>query len=298
MSDSTDFKSRQRNSQLPADPGKTIYVGAQNLKSASEAFDRTPIGTPPANCDVRSVYDSRPINAYDGNVITSDTVVAKATPVFDCEFTVREGYVFVVRNLHHWFELPDASWQRRTDVLMSLFLNGAVLPDLVDIPVGVESDALVKTFIIADELNTLRCRLTVDDVSIDRTAYVMFYGNYLLKSTVAAPQQIGNCIGEGILTQPRQTIAPLAPQPAVSTARPIAPAPSMPTRTGPPFAIVWHRYVIAGSGQRIEPIVISGSGLVARWKGYKGSARDLTAAEIVQYRDYINAARPQGVPAL
>lgn len=219
MTDFTDFKSRQRNTQLPADPGKTYYVGSENIKRADEALDRTPLGSPPANCDVRSVYDARPINAYDPHIVVESA--ESVGPTFDLEFQSREGYVLVIRAIHHWFE-PAPALPFRSDVLLTLFLNGAAQPDLINIPVGVESDGLVTPFLVCDELNTIRARLTCSAAIPSATAWVMFYGNYLQKTAVPANQQIANCVGNF----PPRVVPPVVIE---TPPKPMLPAPPTPT---------------------------------------------------------------------
>lgn len=86
-----DFKSRSRELQLPADPGTTRYPGSRNLKTADDAFQKTPLGAPPANCDVRSVYDARPVNGLDFNIAVQ--VIESIGPIFNFDFQIGRAHV-------------------------------------------------------------------------------------------------------------------------------------------------------------------------------------------------------------
>lgn len=57
-----------RNRQLPGDTGSPVYAGGSIEKVRAE-LAKTVLGSPPQDCDVRSTFDSRPVNAYDFNLI-------------------------------------------------------------------------------------------------------------------------------------------------------------------------------------------------------------------------------------
>lgn len=222
-----DFKSLQRNQQLPADPGTTRYPGASNLQNAEKQYQQTPLGAPPADCDVRSIYDSRPVNGFDFNIAVSvDNAEETPDDTFNLEFVVDEGYVAVVRTIYHWFE-PLPALANPSDVLLSMAVNGATQLRLQDIPVGVESSALVNQFLIADEFNTVRAQLFLPGgaIATDFTVWVIFYGNYLQKTAIPANQQIANCTG----SFPPRVVPPVAVEP------PRPPPAPMPAPTPQPF---------------------------------------------------------------
>lgn len=212
-----------RNRQLPADLDQTRLFGRSEQSRVDLA--KTPLGTPPADCDVRSVYDARPVNGFDFNIAVS-IENAQETPqsVFNFEFVVDESYVAVVRSLHHWFEPAPASLSNRSDVKLTMALNGTPQFRLIDIPIGVESDGLIQMYLVADEFNTVRAQLTLSDaVATDFTAWLIFYGNYIQKTGVPANQQIANC-----RTGAAPSLPPSKPPPIIApTPRPMpAPAPA------------------------------------------------------------------------
>lgn len=204
---------------------------------ATDAMERAPAGEPPKDHDVRSVYDSRPVQGFDFNI--TDETGEGAFP-FTLEFTVPEGFVCVLRALHHWFD-PAPLVPSRNNVQMTLLRNGNDVRFNVDIPVGAESDELVKCFLIADEFETVGVRLTSGLAVVDTAAFVHFYGNFLLKTDSTAQFQIANPVGQKIegprlapapLVQPRQDPTPVAIQPTMTAPSIKAPTVTVGRRVG------------------------------------------------------------------
>lgn len=163
-------------------------------------MQRTPLGEPQIDVDVRSTYDVRPIQAYDFNLILEGTISTSGaegplnvvTPV-----AVPEGYVAVVRAYHHSTD-PIIPSVVRSDVTMTLQSNGADVPFNVEIPVGAESQDLVKCFFIVDEGGLIGARFNTTLTVVDPyNVFVHVYGNFLRKTGRAANLEIGNPVGGG-----------------------------------------------------------------------------------------------------
>lgn len=219
-----DFIER-REDQLPPS-NENAGEMSQDAK-ATAGMRAAPAGDPPADYDVRSVYDSRPVQGFDFN-ITAET--GETSSPFTVEWIVPEGFVAVVRALHHWFN-PAPLIASREDVLLTLLRDGSDVRFNVEIPVGSESDELVKVFAIYDEFQTVGARL-VNVGLVNTAAFVHFYGNFLLKTDTTPAFQIANQVGKK-LGPPRVAPAPLVEVPqAIVTAD--IPARIQPTMTAPP----------------------------------------------------------------
>lgn len=221
-----------RNRQLPANLDQSRLYGLS--EKSRQALNTTPLGTPPDCYDVRSVYDSRPVNATDFNIIGSFNFVGEGAETTIIEMEVPEGYIGVLRQVHVWFE--PVYGQNRSDVSASFTLNGADVPYNQDLFVGGDTDDL-ETFILGNEFNRMGLRVTLNDGLLpddDFMCYVRFYGNFLLKSNRPLPAEIANpSMDARCATAP--TVAP-APRPVFVPVPAPAPAPA-PTPTPAPAPI-------------------------------------------------------------
>lgn len=217
-----DFNSGARNNQLPADPGRTRSPGTTNFAEANSDFDRTPNGPPLACVDVRSVYDVRPINAFDFNIFTSTTPSAS---VADLNFVVPEGFVCVLRNFDLWLNPNNAL--EKIDSVWTLTLQNTAFPYNQGIPFGGVINR-ETVFLVADEFNNVGVRLTGAAITSLVTAYARFYGNFLPKTGLQTAMEIGNrnqnCIpasaGDNVRHVPTAT-----PSAGLPSAGPVKPFP-------------------------------------------------------------------------
>jgi hypothetical protein len=182
----------QREQQLPADIGNQ----SPDMRDMEGALARAPIGEPPADFDVRSVYDSRPVQGYDFNITVSASVSGSVPYTTDLTFVVPKGLICVLRQIHHFFVSPPVI-ASRADVLLSVRVNNADFPFNKNIPVGVTSDDIAKHFIVADEFSRVTARFVTNvEVVIELAQiYAQFYGNFLVKTGLPAPFEIANRVG-------------------------------------------------------------------------------------------------------
>jgi hypothetical protein len=190
-----------REHQLPADVRLTPPDVAGDVASL-RALAIAPHGEPPADYTVRSIFDSRPLQGYDFNIICP-TDEFNGDEVFS--FTVPSGVVAVVREFKHFFTNPSATNKNPSGTLVSFQKNGANIQYNHDIPVGADTIANpVKLFFVADEFDVVSARL-VGAVNGTHIAYVWFYGNFLLKTGRPATFEIANKAGEGKTSTIKQT---------------------------------------------------------------------------------------------
>jgi hypothetical protein len=184
---------RLRQPQLPPNDDPTAYD--RSVGDAQRALAEAPMGEPFEPADVRSVYDVRPLNAYDFNVtLLSDATVVGGegnAPIVMTPFAVPVGYVAVVRKYHHSID-PQPAVDARADVLLTIQANGSDLPFNVEIPVGLESD-FVECFFIVDEGGSFGARYNVIvPGSVQIVIYTHVYGNFLRKTGRSANLEIAN----------------------------------------------------------------------------------------------------------
>lgn len=224
-----------RDPQLPAQGD----IGASDMRQASDSRDAqqlAPLGSPPADYDVRSVYDSRPVSGGDFNVILTFPAGACITPapVF---FVVPQGYVAVLRELETWCE-PILSLTTRADITVSPQINLSDIQYNNNIPVGNGTLENIKLFAIADELQKVGVIFPVFPATPGITLYAQVYGNLLLKTGRPAQFEIANYAGKGHGPGMPQPSAP--PQRLMMGTAPVAsPRPLPPPPPPPPSQRVY-----------------------------------------------------------
>ena len=237
-----------RNRQLPADLNQSATFGAN--QRARTDFDAAPVGTPPSCYDVRSVYDSRPINGYDFHIVQFQSLDSTDTTK-RVEMTVPEGYAAVLRGFEAWFE-PAPLGANRSDVSANLQLNGGDYPNNTFL-IGMATNGLVPMFMLADEFNRIGLKLNFTAFTGSGEVYVHFYGNFILKSERALPFEIANPVNDpnckpavksrviprASEPPPPPRERPTLPSAPVLTAPPVATPPPMSAPEKPSFPINW-----------------------------------------------------------
>jgi hypothetical protein len=221
-----EFEARQR--QLPA--SLKLNIGGKSLKRSRDDLARTPLGSPPVDYDVRSVYDVRPVGAFDFNIAASDVLGAgegATSNVLTAEMTVPDGLVAVLRNFDIWFE-PNPAGADKSDFKWSLQLNGADFPYNGSIPFGVVVDR-ETVFMLANEFNRIGIRVTATAGAIFVTGspvlWVRFYGTFQIKGSIPLPFEIANP-ASGRVLGPRGPVRspPVLPDPPPKPTGPALPA--------------------------------------------------------------------------
>jgi hypothetical protein len=244
-----------QNRQLPATVKRNL--GGKTLATARADLARTPLGSPPVDYDVRSVYDVRPVAAFDFNVISSQSSSGPGSQLF-VEMIVPDGLVAVFRAADMWFEpIPPSIGALRSNYVYSLALNRSDYPNNFGF-MGIAIDD-EKFFMLADEGNSIGFNFY--GLFNSTTAYVRFRGTFQLKSEVPLPFEIANPTHRATL-KPRPGVAPVRVSPppptppppttAAPTAPPLMPTsdtrsvPSSAARSAPPFEVRWSRILVRG----------------------------------------------------
>lgn len=181
----------QRERQLPAD-----FSSSGDLQSQQTGMDHleiTPPGDPNLKFDVRSIFDSRPVNAYDFNISAAVELAAPGTTTFTV-FTVPKGFVAIPRR---WFFFIDPlfSLSSRAAILVTPQINNVDVQNNTDFPIGNESDDLLHTFFVVDELLKVTMRVVVADTLTSPILHVSVNGNFLAKRNVPPNFEIANPCG-------------------------------------------------------------------------------------------------------
>jgi hypothetical protein len=178
-----------RDPQWPASREQTGIAMEGVLQAA---LPNIPPGELPVDVDVRSVFDVRPVNSYDVNMVGSVEVAEDNVGAVD--FTVPTGYVLVVRRILFSFDEPIPPFAQKSDVLLTLKVNNGVVQYNSGIPVGLDSDSdPVRTFFIADENDLVTVAFAFSE-NIGTTVWVQLYGNLVRKTGRPAPHEIANPI--------------------------------------------------------------------------------------------------------
>lgn len=225
----SEFKSEEQDDQLPANT-RAIASDIAQASDGRDGLDRAPLGSPSADFDVRSIYESRPINSYDFNLSINNDTCAGGLGIWtgnQCDFTfqVPSGYVAILKEVHHSFRTPPVVTSR-ADVRGVFIINGASYQrgvtiggingvpaaansDPQNIPIGIESDDILQSFVVADENQTIGVRITVSNTvaAVAPICFVHLYGQLLLKSGRPAQFEQANKVGgsgmaSGVYTPP------------------------------------------------------------------------------------------------
>jgi hypothetical protein len=253
-----DYKQDEQNEQLPAntqviDPD--LFIAERNR----DLLDNLATGSPPQQFDVRSIYDSRPINATDFNLALNNFATEVPGGVWtgnvcDFTFTVPNGFVAVLKRLHHSFRPPPVVLGR-ADITATFLVNGVLyqqgvaiqVPGLTaaeiaaqivsDIPIGIESDNILESFVIADQGQNIgvRIKVTAAIAAAVPVCFVHLYGQLLQKTGRPAQFEPANpsdkvFVGSAIYTPPPPTIEPATPAPVVVVQQPAQQEPAPPPR--------------------------------------------------------------------
>lgn len=263
-----------REHQFPVDTGLTP-ADQLNTQKAVDNMNAAPRGDPPKSYDVRSVYDSRPVQGFDFNIVDSIAKNESSNPMI-VSFTVPQGYVCVLRKLHHFTD-PPVSIVSRADVQVSLLVNGSAVKYNQNIPVGNESDDIVECFVIADEFSVVSASFNIDATifsDVNFTMYGQFYGQFLLKTSVNYKFEVANPSAKQWIQPPLQIMPPSLPPASAPTViqqpAPVAvnqPVPMMTVQPVPQAkpAIV-HRSLVAAPRLSGIPIIDRRSGRIVGYK--------------------------------
>jgi hypothetical protein len=167
--------------------------GADLLQDASSesALSQAPLGEPPVAFDVRSTYDSRPVNSYDFNFSQSIAYVA-AGGTLQFSFNVPQGYRAVPREWSVLLTAPALASSGNFNQI-SLNSNGAAVPNNQNIIFGAGgTEDPIKSFFLCEEQTQFGATVLVQPVAVSGQAILNVYGNLIPVTSVALPFAIAN----------------------------------------------------------------------------------------------------------
>lgn len=172
-----------RESQLPAD----LTDPSGRLAGEKErAVQVAAPGEPPVLYDVRCVFDSRPVNAYDGNF---SQIVGEVGTTITARFLVPSGYRAIPREWRVNFDTPPVALI--TDLQAFVQANDADLPNN-NFYVGAGTSVPFKTFFLVEENAAFGLRITdVNGVIVGNTI-IEVWCNLLPVTGVALPFEATN----------------------------------------------------------------------------------------------------------
>lgn len=167
-------------------PGADLLQDAASTRAMLSA----PLGEPKVDFDVRSVYDSRPVNGYDFNFSAVTLTIGGGWKV---QFQVPSGYRVVPREWEVAFDvvIPGSA----VNSTASIQQNGAQLPNNGPIVIGMGTDEPIKTFFICEENTTFGIageNTNIGGPVAEANVIVNVYGNLIPVTDVALPLSIAN----------------------------------------------------------------------------------------------------------
>ena len=190
---------------IPADIGAALPIG--DIPQVSQ--DRS------SGANVRSTYDTRPINGTDFHYSVTNTV----TPNWDGDvislftFTVPESYLAVLRGFEYAqypYNLGNTAIGPEFTPKISILVNG--ITQLGHSNFSMEADATPqRTHVIAPEKSELVLRIVYPQfysVNIDYSVWVHLYGNLILTSNRPPAFEVGNETPSKVLPVPKEITGP------------------------------------------------------------------------------------------
>jgi hypothetical protein len=159
----------------------------------------SPLGEPPVEFDVRSVFDSRPVNGYDF-IYSATSSFLPGSPstqgIWSVNFIVPNGYRAVPLEWDISFDQP-MSGLAAANSQCSLNQNGSAVPNNQAIIIGYGTgDLPLKTFFVCEENSTFGAQGFNLNNGIQAantvTVNVKVKGNLIAVSDVALPFSIAN----------------------------------------------------------------------------------------------------------
>ena len=175
--------------QAPPD----FAVGPADLSgidNAVSSMQSAPLGEPPSAFDVRSVYDSRPVNAFDFNLSATVTNNPSATS-WQTSFVVPAGYRAVPKKWSVNFDNPppgpnglSVAWIQQGN--SDLQYNGPII-------IGTGTDDPIETFFLCEEQTSFGIRgVQGNYTSGVLTVNINVWGQFIAVSEVALPFAASN----------------------------------------------------------------------------------------------------------
>jgi hypothetical protein len=209
------YGARDDYSRLPSD--------MRNAGAQQKVVKGTPYGAPELDFNVRSVFDSRPVNGFDFKQTYTqdiDPYAPGAGSTFQECMVVPAGYVAVLREIEfltpHFVAGGVIVNNLGYDLEVWTMKNSAIIAplSLAPSPSGavqrgnfVKTPGTVKTFQVYDEYETIGVQFITYLLTVGTFEYnVSFSGSMILKTGVAANFAVANLAG----TKPISNAAPAA----------------------------------------------------------------------------------------
>ena len=170
-------------------PGSDLLQDDTSIAQMQQA----PLGEPPTAFDVRSVYDSRPVNGYDFNYSGSLPSQNLYNNPWTIEFNVPNGYRAVPRKWDVFYDTPPSGPSYNSTV--TLLQQGAAVPNNGPIIIGMGTNDPIESFFLCEENTTFGITGNVvftGNGTSDSVISVNVQGNLIPVSEVALPFSIAN----------------------------------------------------------------------------------------------------------
>jgi hypothetical protein len=167
-------------------------------EASTQAMQATPLTPPNVDYEVRSVYDSRPINAYDFNFSAATEFTSPPDPgtiaTWEATFTVPTGYRAVPRDWDVFFDTPPNVIASKSTV--TLQQQGAAVPNNGPMIIGMGTGPTpIKSFFICEENTTFGIQGSINvgvNSTQSSTISINVHGNLIPVTDCALPFTIAD----------------------------------------------------------------------------------------------------------
>ena len=192
-----EYASAIGDTQAPPDMANPPGADLLGDAAATAEMIAAPLGGPATDFSIRSVYDSRPVNAYDFNYSQAVEVTnangAGTTVLWAANFSAPNGYRAIPRKWDIFLDPPHAVGPP-ADSLVSITQSNAAIPNNQNIILGLGTDEPIETFFVCEENTVFGASGATSLIPADTTVNVNVnvHGNLIPVSQVAAPYSIAN----------------------------------------------------------------------------------------------------------
>lgn len=173
--------------------GPLMFQGPADLQTVMESvygMQAAPLGDPNQPYDARAIFDSRPLNAFDG-VFSAVLSVGPGEWPEPIEFTAPLGYRVVPREWTVSYDAPGTGINANSTV--TILLQGSALPYNGPITIGPGTTSPIETFFLVEEGATFGMTGSNSNISVGSTnVYVNVRVNLIPVTLGQLPYSVQN----------------------------------------------------------------------------------------------------------
>ena len=189
---------RERGENFPVEKPDFGQSGIADTIRPPGIEKNAPVGSPEIGASVRSVFDTRPVNANDFLEVLRGTVSNDGENFgpYEGTFTVPESRIYVIRSFRYSLEPVNIDPDRQSEVIFNIRVNGIFQPGYSNLLLGFGGGAEFPCHIIAPSNAVITFSLFFtapgDWTVTDYYPLFVVHGNSLLGTGKPPEFEIGN----------------------------------------------------------------------------------------------------------